>query len=563
MASASNHLSRHEVAKYIDTVQAEILQKWEGRARQRVEAARAQTRLALRDSLPEFLVGLVKTLGSNNPSLKVKIDSEVAIEHAEDRASQPEYTLDQVIAEYHLLRIVIIEFVDSQGTTDTETRKITHEYIDLSISKAAVRYIEVETERQTLQTAEIDATRIEAERASQAKSAFLANMSHEIRTPLGAIMGFVDLIKDSKIQQDADVSNYLSIVDRNSHHLLRIIDDILDLTKVEAGKMAIETVDFQLVEFLADFASLAGIKARENGIVFEFISETPLPESIASDPTRIRQILNNIVGNAIKFTEKGCVELRVIYRRNHLEFRVTDSGRGISEEQRSSLFQAFSQADSSTTRKFGGTGLGLVLTKKLSQALGGDFVLVQSAIGQGSVFQVHFPIAVSEAVRLVPLKALKIDSPMGPPADTLQVDLKGIEILLVEDSPDNQYLIQKMLEKTGAKISLASNGAEGLKIAQEKRFDVVLMDIQMPTMDGHQAVRALRAEGYKVPVVALTAHAMKEERERAAKSGFSHFLTKPIDRKGLMDLLSHLRDPEKLSQTSAVLAKHLGSGPAL
>lgn len=539
MTGVLKFLTRFEVAKILENSKVEILKEWETQARQRVEAAKVQTRIALRDSLPQFYDELVTTLRSENPKEKVKQSTEVANEHAEDRANQPEYTLDQVIAEYHIFRVIIIEFVDAVGTTDTETRKINHEFIDLSISKAAVRYIEIETHRQKLQTAEIEATKVEAERASQAKSAFLANMSHEIRTPLGAIMGFVDLIKESKTEQDIEVSDFLSIIERNSQHLLRIIDDILDLTKVEAGKMAIEILEFNFVEFLADFASLAGMKARENGINFEFISDTELPEFVNSDPTRVRQILSNIVGNAIKFTEKGKVELRVIYSMDYIEFIVTDTGRGISQEQRGSLFQAFAQADSSTTRKFGGTGLGLVLTKKLSQALGGDFILTQSEIGKGSVFKVGFPIGVPKAVKFVPLKSVKLQS--ASVVEVNQVDLKNLNILLVEDSPDNQFLIQKMLGKTGAKITIANNGFEGLEMALAGNFNVVVMDIQMPIMDGHQAVQALRAKGYTVPVVALTAHAMKEEGERAVTSGFTHFLTKPINRKSLTDMLLQIK----------------------
>ncbi len=224
----------------------------------------------------------------------------------------------------------------------------------------------------------------------------------------------------------------------SSQHLLRIIDDILDMTKVEAGKMEIERVEFSLVEFLADFASIAAIKARENGTEFEFKAEGVLPEFVISDSTRIRQILSNIVGNAVKFTDKGRVELAVKYDDGTLELKVTDTGRGISDEQRTNLFQAFSQADSSTTRKFGGTGLGLVITKKLCQAMNGDFVLVKSKLGEGSTFEARVPVELPNNVKLVPLKTLVIQ----PTVDATHVDLEGLEILLVEDSPDNQFLIQ-------------------------------------------------------------------------------------------------------------------------
>ncbi len=542
MSSTLTPLNRQNVASHLKISKASILKEWEDRSRKTVEAAKVQSRLAIRDSLPQFLDQLVETLRSDNPKTQLSANAEVAREHAEDRANQPEYTLDQVITEYHLLRLVIIEHIESAGATDAESRRMIHEFLDLGISKAAVRYIEIETHRQSVQTAEIEATKVEAERASQAKSSFLANMSHEIRTPLGAIMGFVGLLKDLGSKQ-AEVIDYLSIIDRNSQHLLRIIDDILDLTKVEAGKMQIEKIEFSLVQLLADFASLAGMRARENGIVFEFKADNPIPEFIISDPTRIRQILSNVVGNAIKFTEKGSVELLVNCSKSQFEFKVIDTGRGISLEQRSFLFQAFSQADSSTTRKFGGTGLGLVLTKKLSQALGGDFYLVESELGKGSTFDVHIPITVPKESVLVPRQGIKIDRVVAVASDLDQINLSNLEILLVEDSPDNQLLIQKMLAATSAKITVANDGSEGLKLTQAQKFDVILMDIQMPIMDGHEAVQKLRAQGFSGPVVALTAHAMKEEGARATKSGFSHFLTKPINRKNLIELLNLFARP--------------------
>ncbi|MBC7421237.1 MAG: response regulator [Bdellovibrio sp.] len=541
MNSNSKYLNRSDVASCLLRLNKDILKNWQNLCRENVEAAKAQTLLALIDSMPEFLDRLVETLRSPNPRNKAEENSKVALEHAEDRADQPEYTLDQVIVEYHLLRSVITELLKAEGVSDEESRKIIHEFIDRGISKAAVRYIELETSKQNTQNAEIHATKIEAEKASEAKSSFLANMSHEIRSPLGAIMGFVGLLKDSEISAD-EVSKYLSIIDRNSNHLLRIIDDILDLTKVEAGKMVVEKIEFHLLEFMADFSSLAGLRARENGIIFEYISENPLPEFVITDPTRLRQILSNVVGNAIKFTEKGRVELLVSYQDHCLQFKVIDTGRGISDEQRTNLFQAFSQADSSTTRRFGGTGLGLVLTKKLSQALGGDFRLVESEIGKGSIFQVNLPVMISSEIKINSVKDVENLSPKENKSEQTS-ELKGFEILLVEDSPDNQFLIERILNKTGAKVTIASNGAEGVQIALSKNFDVILMDIQMPVMDGHQAMQVLREKGYSGPVVALTAHAMKEERERAIASGFLHFLTKPIDRKTLTELLVRLLKP--------------------
>jgi signal transduction histidine kinase len=538
-------LNRKEVSVLISQLKADILREWEAQSREKVAAAKLQSRLALRDSLPEFLDQLVLTLECSNPKEQAATNAEVAREHGEDRSKQPEYTLEEVIFEYHILRSVIIEHLEASGSTDTNSRKIIHEFIDRGIGKAAATYAEIEISRQAVQKRDFEEAKIEAERSNQAKSAFLANMSHEIRTPLGAIMGFVGLLKDKGLSDD-EILKYHAIIDRNSNHLLRIIDDILDLAKVEAGKVVIEKIEFSLLEFLIEFSSLAAIKAREKGIAFEFRPETLVPELVISDPTRLRQVLSNIVGNAIKFTEKGSVEFRVKYNNERLQFIVTDTGRGIAPEQRTALFQAFSQADSSTTRKFGGTGLGLVLTKKIAQAFGGDFDLMESEIGKGSIFEASIPVTVPAKAKLVSVDKVEVEPTSDNHFDPFQVDLKGLEILLVEDSPDNQYLIQKMLSKTGAKIVTANDGAEGVKLALAHRYDIILMDIQMPVMDGHQAVRTLRSQGYARPIVALTAHAMKEEREHAVLSGFSHFLTKPINRKSLIDLLQMLHSPHNL-----------------
>lgn len=538
-------LDRTSVANLLASLKEVILTDWEQQCRARVAAARAQTRLALRDSLPEILDQLILTLSCTNPKDQLETNAHLAKEHGEDRAQQPEYTLEEVIFEYHILRAVIITKMEPEGLMDLQSRKLVHEFIDRSIARSASTYANLESERQTIQAKDFEEAKIEAERSNQAKSAFLANMSHEIRTPIGIIMGFVELLKEAGLSLD-DSLEYHSIIDRNSRHLLRIIDDILDLAKVEAGKVVIEKIEFSLIEFLAEFSSLANLKARENGIIFEFKPETLIPEFVISDPTRVRQILLNIVGNAIKFTEKGRVEFAVQYVDQTLRFKVKDTGRGISDIQRKHLFQAFSQADSSTTRKFGGTGLGLVLTKKLTQALGGDFNLIESEFGKGSTFEASIPVTIQPNVKLIPPENFQIDSTSFTGMDLHEADLKDLKILLVEDSPDNQFLIKKMLSKTGAKITSANDGAEGAKLALAHQYDVILMDIQMPIMDGHEAVRKLRAQGYTRPIVALTAHAMKDERERAVHSGFSHFLTKPIHRKNLIDLLELLYNPLKL-----------------
>ena len=379
----------------------------------------------------------------------------------------------------------------------------------------------------------------EAENANQAKSAFLANMSHEIRTPLGAIMGFSDLARQPGTPLD-EVKDYLSVVERNSTQVLRIIDDILDLAKVEAGRVELENIDFSLLEFLADFSSLMGFRARENGIQFLLKADSDLPDPILADPTRLRQILTNAVGNAIKFTAKGSVTLHVSVSGHRLKFRIVDTGRGISTDQRQNLFQAFVQADVSTTRKFGGTGLGLVLTKRLCQLMGGDYVLEQSELGRGSTFTATMNIDWPATVQTVAQSSVSFRTRTTHHAAMTKRGLDGVSVLLVEDSLDNQQLVTLILGRQGATIDVASDGAAGVEKAFERHYDVVLMDIQMPVMDGHEAMQTLRARGYARPVVALTAHAMKEEMERAQRSGFTSFLTKPIQREALISLVGDL-----------------------
>ncbi len=386
---------------------------------------------------------------------------------------------------------------------------------------------------QKILTEKLAEARTAAERANSAKSQFLANMSHEIRTPLGAIIGFSELIKERGLEQN-QTSEFISVIERNSAQLLRIIDDILDLSKVEAGKMLIENLAFSLPEMLREFSAQMDFKARARGIRFQLKATTPLPKTIISDITRLRQILMNVVGNAIKFTDRGFVELRVKFEDTILEFEVQDTGRGISEEQRKILFQPFTQADASTTRKYGGTGLGLTLTRSLAEALGGTFDLKHSELGNGSTFVVQLKLKTQAGTALYSGFA-------EPMAEIKPLDKRGqlasLQVLLVEDSPDNQALISIYLNRAGASVDIASDGEEGCKMATSKDYDIVLMDVQMPVMDGITAVKHLRQQDYKKPIIALTAHAMKEERDRCLQAGFTEFLTKPVVREDLVNLL--------------------------
>lgn len=371
--------------------------------------------------------------------------------------------------------------------------------------------------------------RQQAEAANRAKTAFLANVSHEIRTPIGVIQGFADLLLESGGLTTTQ-RHWASVIRRNTQQLTGIIGEVLDISKIEAEKIEIENIGFSLKELLADVRTTAEFKAREKGIQFLFECGE-VPEWVRSDPTRLRQILVNLVGNAIKFTVQGHVKVRVNCNlAGRLEVEVRDTGIGISPESQLTVFDPFIQADTSTRRCFGGTGLGLTIAKRLAKALGGDVCLKESIQGRGSVFIFH-------------MDCQREDSPEARELQNeshRECELEGLRILLVEDSPDNQDLICSLLAREGASVDVVDSGIMGVKKALEENYNVVLMDIQMPGLDGHEAVARLRAQGYNRPIAALTAHALSSERLKSLREGFDDYLTKPIDRVRLIRSLKRL-----------------------
>lgn len=364
-----------------------------------------------------------------------------------------------------------------------------------------------------------------ADSANATKSTFLANMSHEIRTPLGIILGFAELMTSSDLSS-GDRAHSLEVIKRNGELLSNVIEDILDISKVEAGKLEIELIAVSYSNIMKEIESLLRLKASEKGIQFVIISDPIIPNTIQTDPLRLRQILINIIGNAIKFTHSGSVIVKVSLNSSmKLSFMVTDSGKGITAAQAQKLFTPFTQADASTTRKYGGTGLGLVLAKNLANALGGDVVLVQSTPEFGSTFEVTIDSGRENSTLASEFDSLNA----APTASNSLQKYNNLRILVVDDSPDNQIIVSRLLSKVGADVETANNGEEGVAKALAGNFALVLMDLQMPVLDGHGAVKELRRQGYLGPIVALTAHAMKEERRRCLEGGFNDHLSKPVN----------------------------------
>ncbi|MDQ3230517.1 MAG: PAS domain S-box protein [Pseudobdellovibrionaceae bacterium] len=395
-----------------------------------------------------------------------------------------------------------------------------------------------------------EATRLarqSADEANDAKSTFLANMGHEIRTPLGVILGFTDLVLGTE-GLSPEIAGYMSAILRNGRQLEILINEILDLSKVEAGCLQVEQLDVNLTNFLQDLGVTFRQLAQKKELRFELVSISALPHMIKTDANRLRQILLNVVGNAIKFTETGSVTLKVEFAstthrdvEDQLVFVVTDTGIGMTLADQDLLFQKFKQADASIVRRFGGTGLGLALAKSLTRALGGDIALVQSRPGMGSVFRITVNVGHMKEVSLLQDPGGSLSQIIRPVvASPATGRLDGLKVLLAEDAPDNQFLISSILGKAGAEIDVASNGDEVILKALHGEHDLILMDLQMPKRDGNDAMQQLRSQGYKKPIVALTAHAMKDECDRGIASGFNDYLTKPINSLVLINTIGDL-----------------------
>jgi PAS domain S-box-containing protein len=376
----------------------------------------------------------------------------------------------------------------------------------------------------------------QAEMASMAKSQFLANMSHEIRTPMNGVIGMLDLALDEALPDG--IRKYLNTAQTSGNALVSIINDILDISKIEAGKVDVEIMDCSVNDLLSTINDLMGPKIIEKDIDFKVAFDGPVPRQIRSDPMRLRQCLINLIGNAAKFTETGHIHVRVSAQDGaqgpEIRFDVEDTGIGIPEDRQDSIFESFSQADSSTSRRFGGTGLGLTITSKLAELLGGS-LSVTSKPGQGSVFSLITSAGVDlESSAL--MTELESGISTSQRSELTDIKLSG-KILVAEDVQVNQMVIEAMLDKTGLQVTLANDGRETVKMALSESFDLILMDIHMPNMNGLDATRALRAKGFTLPILALTASVLKNELDQCLEAGCNEHLNKPIDRAILFETM--------------------------
>ncbi|MBQ4862758.1 response regulator [Pseudoalteromonas sp. MMG013] len=386
-------------------------------------------------------------------------------------------------------------------------------------------------------TYELEQLASELRDASEAKSRFLANMSHEIRTPMTSIIGYADGIMLGDIKPH-ERNHAISVILQNSRHVLGLINDILDMSKIEANRLEIELIEANLFHSIAHVESLLGKQIRDKGLEFELNYHFPLPDFVVIDPTRLRQILLNLTSNALKFTTVGKISIDVRCENERLLICVKDTGIGMAKDEQKELFSAFYQADSSTSRKYGGTGLGLNISKSLARKLDGD-IDVESEVGSGTAFTLRLGLFTTEKTQWVDsfeqVNQSRIDTEQ--PLHT-QDELNG-DVLLAEDHGDNSRLIKRILERMGLNVTTVENGQLAVQAVLDGEFDLILMDIQMPVMDGEQALNFIQATGCSTPVIALTANTMRHEIERYMKLGFTDHLSKPIDRAQFNQKVSH------------------------
>jgi len=394
-------------------------------------------------------------------------------------------------------------------------------------------------------------SKMEAEEANKAKSSFLANMSHEIRTPMNAILGFTEILKRGYVKNEKESLRYLNTIHSSGKNLLELINDILDLSKVESGRLEVEKRKVEPYAIIHDVLQMLMVKANEKGLALAFRAEGELPKEIETDPARLRQIAFNLIGNSLKFTEEGSVIVTCRFKKSatgpQLLIDITDTGIGMSEHALKNIFDPFVQADSTVTRRFGGTGLGLAISRRFAQALGGD-ITVKSKVGKGSTFRVSLATGGLDGVAFLQPEAVNNIQKKIDVEESYRWQFPHARVLVVDDGEENRELVKLLLEEAGISVDEAENGQVGVEKAAAGEFDVILMDVQMPVMDGFIAVGILREQGLKIPVIALTANAMKGFEAQCLDAGYSSYLSKPINIDQFMEQMAQLLGGRKVQR---------------